>query len=213
MSLSTKSSSLQAYNMLVFRNALHPEFFGIEGRNRIEHGEYEFEAWIFRGGHALRFQHDDTCIVEAVCDDAENLPDRGLATTLPCAGEKDHEAKFGDHIIYMTSIQTEILTNHLYLGTYREMLEFGRESQTLMSVWDDHTGKPNMSLVDMQRFSDEIHVQGYHLRSDCGLVLRTQTIFQVSDEANEEANEKDSTSDNKTDDDAKITENGIANKK
>ena len=40
------------------RNALHPEFFGIEGRHRIEHGEYEFEAWIFRGGHALRFEHD-----------------------------------------------------------------------------------------------------------------------------------------------------------
>lgn len=207
MSLSTKTSSLQAYNMLVFKNALHPEFFGIEGRYRIEHGDYEFEAWIFRGGHALRFQHEDTCIVEAVCDDVENLPDRGLITTLPCAGEKDHEAKFGDHVIYMTSIQTEILTNHLYLGTYREMLKHGREAQALISVWDDHMGKPNMSLVDMQRFHNELHVQAYHLRSDCGLVLRTQTIFQVSDEANEKDGEGMSGSE------SKVSENGIANKK
>jgi len=194
MSLSTKSSSLQAYNMLVFKNALHPEFFGIEGRHRIEYGEYEFEAWIFRGGHALRFQHDDICIVEVVCDDTDNLPDRGLVTTLPCAGERDHDAKFGDHVVYMTSIQTEILTDHLYLGTYREMLEHGREAQALMSVWDDHTGKPNMSLVDMQRFNDEMHIQSYHLRSDCGLVLRTQTIFQISDEANDEDGDSDSKS-------------------
>ena len=211
MNLSTKASSLQAYNMLVYKNALHPEFFGIESRHRIEYGEYEFEAWIFRGGHALRFQHDETCIVEVVCEDAENLPDRGRATTLPCAGERDHEAKFGDHVIYMTSIQTEILTEHLYLGTYREMLEHGSEGQTLMSVWEDHTGKPNMSLVDMQRFNDELHVQSYHLRSDCGLVLRTQSIFQVSDEVNNEDEDGDADSDSKSE--ANESEKAVAIKK
>lgn len=31
----------------------------------------------------------------------------------------------------------------------------------------------------MQRYRSEIHIQGYHLRSDCGLVLRTQSMFQV----------------------------------
>ena len=39
-----------------------------------------------------------------------------------------------------------------------------------------------MSLVDVQRFADSVHVQGYHLRSDCGLVLRTQTIFQIKED-------------------------------
>ena len=61
------------------------------------------------------------------------------------------------------------------------MLEHGRGCDGLMSVWTDEPGKPNLSLVDLQRFADQVHVQGYHLRSDCGLVLRTQTIFQVKD--------------------------------
>ena len=196
MSLPAKTTSLQAYNMLLYRSALHPEFFGIEGRCRIEYGEYDFEAWIFRGGHALRFQHDDICLSEIIYDDIESLPERGLVTSMQCAGEKDHEAEFGDRMVYLTSMQTEVLSDHLYLGTYKEMIEHGRDSQTLLSVWNDHRDKPNMSLLDMQRYTDEIHVQSYHLRSDCGLVLRTQTIFQLKDEdeVNEGKTSKDETS-------------------
>ena len=33
--------------------------------------------------------------------------------------------------------------------------------------------------IDVQHFRSEVHVQGYHLRSDCGLVLRTQSMIQV----------------------------------
>ena len=86
-------------------------------------------------------------------------------------------------------MQTEVLTDHLYLGTYNEMLEHGRACDGLLSVWTDGTassaggpGKPNLSLIDTQRFADSVHVQGYHLRSDCGLVLRTQTIFELRTE-------------------------------
>ena len=53
----------------------------------------------------------------------------------------------------------------------------------LMSMWTAaDEGKTNLSLVDTQRFADSVHVQSYHLRSDCGLVLRTQTIFQIKEE-------------------------------
>lgn len=183
MSFSSKVSSLQAYNMLLFRNALHPEFFQIAGRRCIEHGEYEFESWIFRGGHVARFEHNGLCVTEVVTDDLTHLPERGLVASLPCAGEKDHEDEFADRITYMTSIQTETLTDHLFLGTYHELLEHGRTSNALMTLWSDHDGKSNLSMLDLQRYADEVHVQGYHLRSDCGLVLRTQSIFQISDGA------------------------------
>ncbi len=183
MSFQQKVTSLQSYHMLLYRNALHPEFFGIEGRRRIEHGEYEFEAWIFRGGHALRFQHDGVCLAEIVTDQIETLPERGQVGVFPCAGERDHDATFGERVSYVTSMQTETLSDHLYLGTYNEMLEHGRQPDVLMSVWKDNpAGKPNLSLVDMQRYHDQVHVQGYHLRADCGLVLRTQTIFLLKEE-------------------------------
>ena len=183
MSFQSKVSSLQSYNMLLYRNAVHPEFFGIDGRRRIEHGEYEFEAWIFRGGHVLRFEHDGQCMTEVISDQLDTLPERGQSGVFPCAGEKDHESTMGDNVVYMTSMQTELLTDHLYLGTYNEMVEHGRKYDGLMSVWtEEQHGKPSLSLLEMQRFAEEVHVQSYHLRSDCGLVLRTQTIFKLKSE-------------------------------
>jgi hypothetical protein len=168
--------------MVLFRGAIHPEFFSITGRQRIEHAGYELEAWIYRGGHVLRFEFDKTIVTEIVSEQAEKLPERGIVATFPCAGEKDHECDFTPRITYMTSMQTETLSDHLYLGTYNELVEHGRMSEGLLTVWNDEAGRHNLSLIDMQRFSDQVHVQTYHCRSDCGLVLRTQSIFQVNEE-------------------------------
>ncbi|MFO0782569.1 MAG: hypothetical protein U0636_13420 [Phycisphaerales bacterium] len=176
-----KAQGLQTYAMLLYRRAVHPEFFGIEARKRLEHGDYEFEGWIFKGGHCARFQYAGLTFCEVVVENPANLPDRGLVVSLPCAGERDHEEKLTEHIAYMTTIQTETLSDHLYLGTYKEMLAHGREgtADCIMTVWTDNHGKPNLSLIDMQRFRNELHLQGYHLRSECGMVLRTQSMIQL----------------------------------
>lgn len=180
MSNPTRVTSLQTYHMLVFRRALHPEFFGIEGRSRVRHEDYEAENWIFRGGHSVRIQHNGLCVVEVVLEQVDQIPDRGLVATLPCAGERDHEEKFGDSLVYMTTMQTETLSDHLYMGTYKEMLQHARETDSLVSMWTDEIGKPNLSVLDVQSSRSEMHIQGYHLRSDCGLVLRTQSMFQLT---------------------------------
>ncbi len=175
----SKATSLQSYHLLAFRKALHPEFFGIEGRQRVQHGDYETEAWIFRGGHSLRFQLNGFCMSEIVVEHIDQIPDRGLIAALPCAGERDFEEKIADNLVYMTTMQTETLSDHLYLGTYKEMMQHARENDSLFAAWTDSAGKPNLSLVDVQHFRTEVHVQGYHLRSDCGLVLRTQSMIQI----------------------------------
>ncbi len=179
MSFGSKASSLQTYTMFLVRNAIHPEFFRIEARQRVKHGEYDYEGWIFRGGHVLRFQHGDLCVTEVITDQPQTMPDRNIVATFPCAGERDHEAELSERVLYVTSIQTETLSDHLYLGTYNEMIEHGRTCEGAMSIWSDEMGRPNLSLIDTQRYGEEFHVQGYHIRSDCGLVLRTQTIFQI----------------------------------
>ena len=48
---------------------------------------------------------------------------------------------------------------------------------------DEHEAwKADMqALIEGQRRSHEMHIQCYHLRADCGLVLRTQTIFELKD--------------------------------
>jgi hypothetical protein len=179
MSFASRASSLQTYTMSLFRNAIHPEFFRIEARQRVRHGGYDFEGWIFRGGHVLRFQYGDLCVTEVITDQPHSIPERGVIATFPCAGERDHEVELNDRVLYLTSMQTETLSDHLYLGTYNEMMQHGRDCDGAMSIWSDDSGKPNLSLIDTQRYGEEFHVQGYHIRSDCGLVLRTQTIFQL----------------------------------
>ena len=36
----------------------------------------------------------------------------------------------------------------------------------------------NLSMVDVQRLTKEVHAQSYHLIAATGLVIRTQTIFE-----------------------------------
>ena len=146
MSISSKASSLQSYSLALFRGALHPEFFRIEGRRQIRHGEYDFEAWIFPGGHLLRFEVGGTCVTEVVSDDVDAIPDRGHIATMPCAGERDHEAEFSDRVTYMTSIQTETLSGHLYLGTFNEMVEHAREGGCPISEWTDAVSYTHLTL-------------------------------------------------------------------
>jgi hypothetical protein len=133
----SKTSSLQAYTLLLYRKAIHPEFFQIQARKRIEHPQYEFEGWVFKGGHAGRFQFGETCLCEVVLEGGQNLPDKGLVTTMPCAGEREFDEKFGDNLKYVTTLQTETLSEHLYTGTYREMLAHGRDRNCIMFNWND----------------------------------------------------------------------------
>ena len=177
MNFMPRTTSLQAYHMYLFRKALHPEFFRIEAKRKINHGDYELEAWLFQGGHAIQFQHAGATMTEIVSESTDGLPDRGVIARVPCAGERDVEETIAERIQFVTSIQTETLSDHLYLGTYQEMLEHGQASDSLMTGWEDETGRPNLSVIDVQRYQEEVHVQGYHLRSDCCLVLRSQSII------------------------------------
>ena len=135
-------TALQPYGMLLYRGPVHPEFFKIAGRKQSSHADFDFEAWIFPGGHVLRFEHATTTLCEVVTDKATELPERGLVTTLPCNGERDFEEIFGDRITFVTSIQTETLSEHLYLGTYQEMLEHGKDPAHLVTTWKETAEHP-----------------------------------------------------------------------
>ena len=177
MTTPLKSASLQSYKLFLYRRALHPELFSIKGRRLIQHGEYEFEAWIMPGQHAMRFQHGDLNVSEVVTSGDVMLPQRGLVAAIPCPGEKDHEQPFADDVTFMTSIQTETLPDNLYASTFEELTEFGAETGALMHFWDDAAG-PCVSILDTQRLRTEVHSQAYHLLALGGVVIRTQSLFE-----------------------------------
>lgn len=179
MNASTKAANLlQAYRLVLYRRALHPELFKVRNRLTVEHGDYEFEGWVMPGGHVLRFQHGDGCASELVTEQETGLPERGVVAAFPCAGERDHEQDVGEHIKYVGTVQTETLSDNLYSATYAELLDFAKEQDAAAVLWNDADGGKCLSFIDVQRFRTELHAQCYHLIATGGLVIRTQTIFE-----------------------------------
>lgn len=173
----SKSSSLQAYRMVLYRRALHPELFKVHARRAFEHGAYRFEAWLMAGSHLLRFEYGSGCATELTTDLEEGVPDRVVAV-VPCAGERDHEQAFGEDIRLVATVQTETLPESLYAATYLELLAFGKENQAMIHTWTDEEEGKCASILDIQRYKREVHAQSYHLMAQGGLVLRTQSIFE-----------------------------------
>ncbi len=175
---SSQPNNLQTYQVVLYDRALHPELFSLRQRRVVTHGAYELETWLIPGGHILRFEHGGKCLSELVTDQTGSLPQSGIVTAFLCAGERDFDKLFErERINYMTTVQTEQLSENLYLATLDEMRDYADEVEALRHEWADEAG-PNLSMLDVQRFSREIHIQSYHLLASGGVVLRTQTIFE-----------------------------------
>ena len=181
MSSINKSPSTQVYKMMLYQRALHPELLNIQDRRTITQPDYELEAWLMPGGHAIRFEHAGRCAVELVSDQDLQLPERGLIHSLPCIGEKEYDHAVEEKIHFVAAVQTENLSDNLYTATFNEMLDFAHEAEAMMHQWQGPEDTlPNLSIVDLQRFRKEIHAQTYHLLGSAGFILRTQSIFEIA---------------------------------
>ena len=182
MSVSSNPQQVQTLRMMLYRRPLHPELFKFDHRRAITHGEYEVEQWLLKGGHVIRFQVGKQCFTEVVSGDTNHLPDLGLVHALQAYGERDYDMPTDGKIRFFTTIQTEQLAENIYQATYREMSDFARETGSLVTAYQDEAG-PCLSLLDAQKYKREHHVQSYHLIASTGLVLRTQSIFEISCES------------------------------
>lgn len=180
MSIGHKSSNAQMFRLMVYRRPLHPELFDLQARRVDRHGAYELEKWLTPGGHVVRFGLDGQVLTETVIENGDHLPETGLVHALPCLGEKDYEMEREGKIGYVTTIQTESLTDNLYAATLREMQDFAHETGALSYEYTDNAGVTCLSVLDSQKYKREFHIQSYHLLGANGLVLRTQSIFEVA---------------------------------
>ena len=130
------------------------------------------------GSHLMRFQHGDACAVELTTELEDGIPERGMVTAYPCAGEREHEEEFGEGVKFVATVQTEQLQESLYRATYDELVAFGRAKDALLHEWADAEGGRCASILDLQRYRREVHADAYHLLAQGGVVLRSQTIFE-----------------------------------
>ncbi|WP_428389856.1 hypothetical protein [Mucisphaera sp.] len=179
MSVSHKSQGTQSIRLMVYGRPLHPELFNLEARRMDRHGEYEIETWLIPGGHIVRFQIPGQSLTEIVVDRGDHLPESGLVHALPCLGEKDYEMEQQGRLVYVTTVQSENLTDNLYNATLKEMDGFAEETGSVAHRWTDAQGVGCLSIVDSQKYRNEYHIQSYHLLGASGVVLRTQSIFEI----------------------------------
>lgn len=173
-----RTPSLNAYQVILYNQALHPELFALKGRRRHERGGYELETWLMHGMHVLRFAWKNRHICELLTDQSKS-PVSGVVSAFLAAGERDYEKRFDrDGITYMTSVQTETLSENLFESTYEEISALEQESKAVAVRWNDDAGRC-LSLVDVQEMTDQVHAQCYHLLANGGIVIRTQTLFEV----------------------------------
>ena len=178
MTINSKSPIAQIPKLMLYKRPLHPELFSFKARRVDRHGDYEVETWLVNGGHVVRFILDGQSLLEAVLEGNDHLPESNLAHALPCLGEKEYEFEDEGKVAYFTTLQTESLTENLYLATYREMRDFATEVGALQYEHETPAG-PNLCVLDVQKYKNEFHVQGYHLTASNGNVLRTQSVFEI----------------------------------
>jgi len=158
----------------------HPELFELQSRRTDRQSQYDVESWIIPAGHVVRFHANGVNLTEVVMEAGDHLPESGLIYALPCLGEKDYEVDAEDSALgYVTTIQTETLTDNLYAATLKEMRDFVTETGSLAYEWMDADGAACLAVLDMQKYKREFHLQSYHLLGTGGVVLRTQSIFEV----------------------------------
>jgi Protein of unknown function DUF2617 len=179
----TKQRRTGGLTLLLYQRQPHPEFFKILATEQVSRRAYEADIWLVEGGHVITLTAGKNTLAEAIVTRPDPVSDRGLIDSIPCRGEKYHEEKYGDNIRYMISTQEEQLTSTLYEATKREIQVYSQKRELMMAeVPGDGENSAILSVLDIERRSHELLVQSFHLFDDNLMVIKTQSIIEVSKE-------------------------------
>ncbi|MFG0306316.1 MAG: DUF2617 family protein [Phycisphaerales bacterium JB040] len=179
MATQTNTTGFRTFQTVLYAGALHPELFELRSRRVFRLAEYELEAWVMDGSHAIRMVQGPFICTELVADEHfSGLPASGLIEAVPCPGESEYEHLFSaPSVNYISTAQSETLSENLYRSTLDEMEDFVGEVGAVHHRWNDEAG-PCLSLLDIECLNHEVQVQAFHLIARGGVVLRTQTIIE-----------------------------------
>ena len=181
MSNRTKQRRTGGLTLLLYQRTLHPELFKILASEQVSRRAYEADIWLVEGGHVISFTAGKTTLTEVIMNSGELPTERNLLQSIPCRGEKYHEATVGGNVRYMISTQEEQLSQTLYDATRHEISTYAakRELMNAESPGGNETGG-FLSVLDIERRSHELLVQSFHLFDEALMVIKTQAIIEVT---------------------------------
>ena len=176
----SKEVAASDYCMMVW-NGTHPlEGLEVLAKRRFDGGGGFLEALILPIGHLLRFHHADICVSESLwpvsrrrtCDDA------GVLGTLwgESEGEMDHQ--IAGALSYWGTLEPDLMDPLSFEAQWKEIEEVGRGPESLCHAWgeSDHRW---LSVIEVTRKWREFHVGCFHLHAPSGLVVRSNSVFEV----------------------------------
>ena len=181
MSNRTKQRRAGGLTLLLYQRTLHPELFRINAIEKVVRRGYEADVWLIDGGHVVTFTAGKNTLVEIIMTSGEAPTDRGLLQTIPCRGEKYYEMTApGGNIRYMISTQEEQLTQTLFEATRHEIANYAAKRELMTFETPSTAEAPGtLSVLDIERRSDELLIQSFHLFEETQMVIKTQAIFEV----------------------------------
>ncbi len=182
MSNRTKQRRSGGLSLLLYHRALHPELFNILGSEQVTRRAYEADVWLVEGGHVISLSAGKNTLTEVILMNHDgSLNDRNLIQSIPCRGEKYHEMTHAGNIKYMISTQEEQLTPTLYDATRHEIVTYAAKRELMTSeVPATADGGGFLGVLDIERRSHELLVQSFHLFDDTQMVIKTQSIIEVT---------------------------------
>ena len=182
MSHRTKQRRIGGLTLWLYQRTLHPELFRILAAEKVSRRAYEADIWLIDGGHVISFTSGKNTLTEVIAMRSEPMamPERGQILSTPCRGEKYHEDTYGGNLRYMISTQEEQLSQTLYEATKSEIACYAAKRE-LMSAEVPASGEAgaSLSVLDIERCSDELRVQSFHLFDENLMVIKTQAIIEV----------------------------------
>jgi hypothetical protein len=179
MSNRTKQRRSGGLTLLLYQRTLHPELFRILSAEKVTRRAYEADVWLVEGGHVISMTAGKNTLTEVIVTRNDPITDRGQLLSTPCRGEKYHEDTYGN-IKYMISTQEEQLTQTLYDATKHEISSYAAKRELMTSdvpAMGEVGG--SLSVLDIERRSNELLVQSFHLFDENQMVIKTQAILEV----------------------------------
>lgn len=169
---------------VLYRRPLHPELFRIHKNRHLTRPTYQADIWVMGLSHVVTFESAGRCITEVTTDDIEVLPQNGMVTSFQFRGERDHLENFEDGTQYILSTQVERMNQNLFHASHRDLVRYAG-SRGMLVNFDEWTSEVDnlvpFSFIDWEARDRELHVQSFHVFPADYTIVKTQSIFEITD--------------------------------
>ena len=171
-------------NFHLFAKPIHPELVNVCGWRQVERDNYRLKLNITTDGHLLTFQHDELVFCEVAAAASHELPKESKLISHVASGSTTNgPSRFGDIIEYRSNVSLDSVDPKIFV-TIQQQLDKRVETDGVVHRFESN-GRLSfgaISYMHAQSFIHHVRVRAFHTFPETCAVLKTDTVFRVSEE-------------------------------